>query len=209
MILLTDNDIIRKLACCDLLDETITAYGGTPGQVFVLAAARHVLLKPRGRGGRSLVSEPAARERLAAFLDRAQVLPAAPVAELVALAGTPKIDPGEQAFFAATALFADFRLLTGDKQCLRAVVEAGEALAIVRTRLSGRVICFEQAVLKAIELLGFDEVRRRVVPARDEDKGLAQVIFRDGMETTPGHALEALGSFVGEVRRLAPGLLAP
>lgn len=209
MILLTDNDIVYKLACCDLLDEAVAALGGTSDSVYVLPTARHVLLRPRGRGGLTRVADEVVRGRLVNFFDSVHELPAAPEAELVVPAGIPKIDPGEQALFAVTARYSEFRLLTGDKECLRALAEAGDGLAAVRARLAGRVVCFEQTFLVLIDRLGLEGVRRRVVPARAGDRGLERVILRNGIDTTEGHAVAGLESRVREVRLQAPDLLAP
>ena len=46
MICLTDNDLILKLAVCDLFEEALAALETTHHEVYVLPSARFVLLKP-------------------------------------------------------------------------------------------------------------------------------------------------------------------
>lgn len=208
MICLTDNDIIWKLASCDLLPEAVTALGGTPAEVYVLTTARHVLLRPSKRGRGPRVPDGPARNRVAAFLASVQELPGAPEADLLAISGIPGIDPGEQQLFAATALYPDCRVLTGDKVCLGALAQAGDAVAFVRMRLRERVVCFEQTLLLLINELGFEEVRRRVVPAREVDKVL-DLVFRAGLTTTAENAVVGLESYIAALRTEAPGLLVP
>ncbi len=43
MILISDNDILLKLAICDLLDESLAELGATHAEVFVLGTARFKL----------------------------------------------------------------------------------------------------------------------------------------------------------------------
>ena len=46
MICLFDNDLIKKLAICDVLGEAMAALQTTLAEVLVLPTARYVLLKP-------------------------------------------------------------------------------------------------------------------------------------------------------------------
>jgi hypothetical protein len=57
MICLADNDIILKLACCDLLTEAVEVMGVNSDQVLVLNSAIHKLLSPKkpGKAGRARV----------------------------------------------------------------------------------------------------------------------------------------------------------
>ena len=45
MIVLADNDILLKLACCDLYAEFLSSFGATHSDVRILNTARHVLAK--------------------------------------------------------------------------------------------------------------------------------------------------------------------
>jgi hypothetical protein len=40
VIYLSDNDIIEKLAVCDLLDETLDSFGASPSDVYVLSTLK-------------------------------------------------------------------------------------------------------------------------------------------------------------------------
>lgn len=126
MICLADNDIILKLACCDLLSEAVAALGVSLGDVLVLNSAIHKLLGPKKPGkGRVKQGEPE-YERLRAFFDSIRVIDIAPPSdELDAFNDVLGIDTGEAVLFSATGFYADCLLATSDKRSLIALCGAG------------------------------------------------------------------------------------
>src|SRR5688572_11917826 len=123
MICLLDNDIVKKLAVCNLLDEALVVLGAAHDEVYVLPAATYVLLKPVKRPEQAKVRlGEAVFNRLNEFLTRVQKLTVQPSPEELRIFNdTVKIDTGEAVLFSASAHFGEFRLATGDKNSLRAL----------------------------------------------------------------------------------------
>ena len=210
MICLADNDIILKLALCDLLDEAVAALDATHGEVYVLNTARFKLISPnKPSRGRVKPDEPA-YSRLCAFFEAVRLIDVTPPPEeQLAFDDLAGIDAGEAVLFSASTHYAGSRLVTGDKRSLIALAAAGTPVcAAVCKRLVGRVICFEQVVLRLIERLGFDSVRDRVVPARNCDTAL-RLVFGSGLTADESGVRDGLASYVGDLRSFTGGMLVP
>jgi hypothetical protein len=107
----------------------------------------------------------------------------------------------------ATAAYPESILATSDKRSLIALSgAAGEVCQQVRARMAGRVICFEQTLLRVIDAVGFDLVRTRVVPPRNCDTAL-RAIFGSGLEATEASVQEGLASYVIDLKTQTGGLL--
>jgi hypothetical protein len=126
-------------------------------------------------------------------------------AEQIALAEVEGIDPGEQVLFGATAYYDTFLLATGDKRCLRALA-ADSACRSIYERLSGRVCCLEQIVSLLIPHFGFEEVRSRIVPARECDTAL-KAAFGSGLAAEEPPVLQHLANRINELRAETGALL--
>lgn len=208
MICLADNDIILKLACCDLVAEAVTALGVTAADVFVLNTAVHKLLSPKKPDkGRVKPGEPE-YARLEAFFAAVKVVDAVPAPdEQLAFNDVLGIDTGEAILFSATAAYPGSLLATSDKRSLVALAGAGgDVCRRVCERMAGRVICFEQTLLRVIDAAGFDLVRTRAVPARNCDTALRSV-FGSGLEATEDSVRGGLTSYVTDLKRQTGGLL--
>ena len=100
MICLSDNDIIKKLAICDLLDETLAVLGIGHQQVFVLPSTRFVLGIAKHQATARSRLGPATFDRLERFLGQVQEIAAQPpTAEQLLFDDALGIDPGEAIFF--------------------------------------------------------------------------------------------------------------
>lgn len=117
------------------------------------------------------------------------------------------IDAGEAILFSATAAYPDSLLATSDKRSLIALSGAdGAVCQRVRERLAGRVICFEQTLLRVMNAVGFDLVRTRVVPARNCDTAL-RAVFGSGLEATEPGVRDGLTQYVADLRGQTGALL--
>jgi len=207
MICLSDNDLILKLAVCDLLDETLTVLGARRDEVFVLPSAKHVLLRPikspdkaKARLGEAIY------DRLRVFLDSVQVVSVVPSpAEQQTFDDIVGIDSGEAVLFSASAHYAEFLLATSDKNSLRAL-SASAVCQSICLRLAGRVICFEQVVLRLLDHFGFDSMRDKIVPARQCNTAL-RAVFGSGLDATEDNVRAGLASYIMDLRNQTGALL--
>lgn len=204
MIYLSDNDIVEKLAVCNLLDDTLASFEATRSDVYVIPTLRHRIGgKVRTKAEKRLGSE--AVERILNFLDEVQVIKEYSAEDHQLLDDVVGIDPGETILLAATAVFPDCRLLTGDKRCLRTVATCPECESIAR-RIQGRVVCFEQVLCHLIDHFGFDHVLAKVVPVLSCDNAL-RAAFGSGIQSTKANSVACLQSYIGELRALPIDLL--
>ena len=72
--------------------------------------------------------------------------------------------------------------------------------------MAGRVICFEQTLLRIIDRIGFDLVRTRVVPARNCDTAL-RAVFGSGLEATEATVRAGLASYIADLQGQTGDLL--
>lgn len=206
MIVLTDNDIILKLAWCDLFSEFLAVFEVSPGDVRILNTARHVLTSARIR---KRVNDEG-HSRLIAFLSIASDIDVEPDAEdVAALTEQPKIDLGEAVLFSICPMLTDTILVTGDKRSLRALQDASSteaACARLCERLAGRVFCFEQIIERILTRFGFEAIRDRLIRGRECDQGLA-FWLGSGLDANEASFREGLASYLNEVRQTSGSLL--
>ena len=210
MICLADNDIILKLAQCHLLAEAVEALDATYGEVYVLNTAKFKLINPaKPARGRVKPDEPA-HARLQAFFAAVREIEVTPSAdEQRAFDDLQGVDAGEAVLFSASAHYPGSLLTTSDKRSLTALVAAPDPVCVtVCGRLAGRVVCFEQVVLRLIDQFGFDLVHARVAPARDCDTAL-RIVFGSGLTAAEQGVRDGLGSYINDLRGRTGGLLAP
>jgi hypothetical protein len=204
--LLSDNDIIYKLAACDLLDEALAVLGMTHTDVYVLPTARYKFGITRNPARAEARYGPGVVARIRDFLVSVRELDVVgPPEELQLLAEVDGVDAGEAVLFAATMRFDHYLLATGDKNSLRAVasIPACQSIAL---RLCGHVICLEQIVTRVIQHFGFAYVKDKIVPARACDTAL-RAAFGSGDAATESNVLATLDGYINELRFLAIDLL--
>ena len=174
MILLADNDILIKLAACDLFGDFVAAYGVTPADIRILKFLRFSIRSPRHR---KRLGE-AGYGRLVAFVDAVADVPIEPDPDYLAALNNQtdkNIDAGEAALFAVCPLIVGSVIATGDKKSLAGLnlaAAADETCAVVCRNLAGRILCFEQIVLRILDHSGFNTLRDRLVEGRECDRGL-------------------------------------
>lgn len=210
MIVLADNDLLFKLAQCDLFAEFLSAFGVTIADIRILKLARYSTTSKKHR--KRIGDDSFAR--LAAFLASVADIPVEPYpAYIAALTDhTDKnIDAGEAALFAVSPLIPDSVIMTGDKKSLTGLTEAGVTDAVCRTlgaALAGRVFCFEQVLSRILTHVGFDAIRDRLIRGRECDGGLAQWLG-SGLDATEAVFRDGLTSYLIDARRTSGNLLAP
>lgn len=206
MILLADNDILLKLARCDLFKEFLAGFAITVEDCRILQTARYVLTSTRIRKR----LDERSYARLTAFLDIVKDIDIAPdPLEMAALVEQPRIDAGEAVLFSVCRGSPESILVTGDKRSLTSLSEAAGGDAICRTlfaALTGRVACFEQDLLRILDHGGFDPIRDKIIGGRESDKTLTNIIG-SGLDTTEAVLREGLNSYIGDLRKNTGSLL--
>ena len=163
MIYLSDNDIVEKLAVCDLLDDALAAFDAKRPDVYVIPTLKYRIGgKSRAKAEKRLGAAPVAR--LLNFIAAVREIQEYSAEDQLLLDDLVGIDPGETILLSATAIHTDFLLLSGDKRCLKSIATLPECRAIA-LRIQGRVVCFEQILRRLIQHFSFGHVVCKVVPA--------------------------------------------
>jgi hypothetical protein len=202
VIYLSDNDIVEKLAICDLIDEALVAFDATRADVLVIPTLKNRIGigSPRPKVVRRLGAEVAAR--LFEFIGTVREITDFSMEDHLMLEGLDdsiEIDPGEIVLLSATAHLQDYLLLTGDKRCLKAVSTCPECVEIAR-RIQGRVVCFEQVICRIIDLVGFEAVLGKVVPVMQACDTALRAAFGSGKLATESNVVDCLQSYIDEIR---------
>lgn len=164
MIVLSDNDVILKLAQCDLLKHLPEILDEDEHNIFVSPSARFKLLSPRKpEKALKLCGNDKVYENLSDFLDRVQEIPEIANEQLFnELGKVPYIDIGEQMLLASCMENPGSIFMTGDKRCLQAVMDNQSIIATVHSRLINSVVTFESALLLSVKMLGFEEIYKQL-----------------------------------------------
>ncbi len=192
MIILADNDIVHKLAKCDLLYYFLEWLGSPPAQVWVIATIPFVLRK-------KLKNNPTALACLEAFLLKTQPIPEASI-ELLERYG--ELDAGERQMLAVLVQNGNIsQLVTGDKRALRQMANmALHDLELAQRLKDARTDCLESVMLGLIDHFGHAAINAKASLGVDTDMVL-KLTF--GPNRDEAHAREALGAYLKEVKSYA------
>jgi hypothetical protein len=197
VILLADNDIILKLAQCDLLFDLSQLLNETTDQVFVKPTARFQLLPKKTSKAIEKCGNGRVLTQIREFLEVTAEIPGIQDGALLsALSKIPKIDDGEALLFAAAVEVVGPILATGDRNALRALLDHQEQLHTVIAVLQERVVTFESVILLALHRLGFAIVKQKLLSSPKPDKLLRLVLKPDMRESD---LVECLRSYTRDV----------
>ncbi len=208
MIVLADNDILLKLAQCDMYTEFLGAYGLTVAEVFIANRLRFSATTKK----QQLKLGPEGFAKLTSFLAKVADITTPPdptIAAALADQIDKNIDAGEAALFAVCPLIPGSFIMTGDKKCLTGLTEAAKVDATCQTlstSLTRRIICFEQVLLSILDHVGFDAIRDRLIHGRECDKCL-KLCIGSGLNATEEILREGLNSYLVDARRTSGSLL--
>lgn len=189
MIVFADNDILIKLAGCELLIPFCEAVGVQDTEIFVTQSARFAIPKQ----SRKKLTTPESLEQLKLFIERTGTIQQAhqETEILDRLIETPNIDGGEAFLILSAYNTPETKLATGDKRCLSALLNT-PSLIDIANGLGGRVYTLETALLILISRLGFDFVNHQVVNRCVTD-GTLNLAFGSGRSVD--NAIECLSSY--------------
>lgn len=208
MILLTDNDILIKLAQCNLTTEWLNAIGSSINDCFILNEAQYSLqLRNPDKSIRKITGSAAAYERLCDIVGACKTLDVAQenLDLLAELSKTEHVDPGELALLLhAHDLYSkgeDFTYTSGDKRCLEGILKS--PYITMKDALQNRVECTESIFLTLINTYGHDHINNNVIIAQNdctEKKfdGMLSLAFGQGRDSN--HACECLRSHMASIQ---------
>ena len=193
MIVLADNDIIHKLACCELLPELLIWIKAPPNQVWVLPGLRFVIR-------RKLKADKLALACFEGFLNKTQEIPDASIAIMERYGA---LDVGERQMLAMLVENKKIsQMVTGDKRALKLIGDMYLTDKELASRLSEtRIDCLESIMLGLIKQFGFNAINIKATRGMKSD-GVLGMSF--GGKRTPVHAEDALRSYLDAVRATAP-----
>ncbi len=181
MIVLSDNDVILKLAQCNLLSQLPVVFNQPPEQIFINPAARFQLLPRNPDKAIRKCGSQVVYEQVGAFIESVQDIPEVQDSKIIELLGDiPKIDVGEQLLLASCMENPEAIFMTGDRNCLNAIISNQPALIDVHHRLLDAVVTFESSLLLCINDTGTDEVYRNLVNNPKPDGMLRLAISNSG-----------------------------
>jgi len=199
---LIDNDVILKLASCDLFWEGMDSIGLARSNVRVLSTA-----KPYFKNSRSVKRNYPEKGRLAA-IDIASLcdcVPEASAQELILFDEIKGIDPGETDLITYGSTLGCCYVVSGDKRWPTALANT-ERLDPYCKKLSKKVICLEQIVLGLVRSRDFETLLPNLIQLGDVDKAM-KYVFYPGLETKYESALEGLCSYIADLKRGTGSLL--
>jgi len=179
LIVLADNDIILKLAQCDLL-EILPDILESSLPFFVSPTAKYQLLPKNENKALKRCGNEESLDRLKDFLDTVEVLPDIKDSSLLfELDKTDGIDDGESFLFAASIEVSNPLLITGDRKALNALSNNQSKFPSVYNALKNNVVTFESSLLIAIHKFGIAVVKQKLLGSPKPDGMLRMALGND------------------------------
>jgi len=164
VIVLSDNDVILKLAQCNLLSQLPVIFERPPENIFINPAARYQLLPRNPDKAIQKCGSQVVFEQLEAFIQSVQDIPEVQNSNLIEVLGSVSgIDIGEQLLLASCIENPNAIIMTGDRRCLCAIAKNQPTLAVIHQRLLDSVVTFESSLLLCIHGTNLAHVYQNLV----------------------------------------------
>lgn len=199
MIVFADNDILLKLAGCNLLYDFLELVAAKPGDIFLNPEARYSLPKQ----AKKKIGREAHIKGLLDVLSGANEAPLVQSLDLLdRLSAT--VDTGEAQLLASACEQAgEWRIASGDKRAFVALLNCSDLLQEVISVVCGRLYTLEMALLLLLDQKGFEYTAHAV---SDRSVGDSVLGMAFGAGRTKEHAIDCLSS---NTRQLLPLLALP
>jgi hypothetical protein len=208
-----DNDVLKKALCYGIADLFWQRDDGGV-MIGVLGAARFVVAAAIQRAQLNGDLQAALSKLDEVLTESVTLEPSAAEIELAALLETfaqrasLELDGGESQLAAMTALRAIEALHTGDKRAIAALERTLDGVEGLAT-IAGRVRCVEQLVLDIVDSgTNCEDVGAAVCAEPRVDKALTICFGCHSGGANAATVRAALASYINDVRRTAPRLLA-
>ncbi|MBD7349999.1 hypothetical protein HPO06_12090 [Klebsiella pneumoniae] len=181
MIVLSDNDVILKLAQCNLLAMLPVIFNQPPEQIFINPAARFQLLPKNPDKAINKCGSRVVYEQVGDFIASVQDIPEVEDYQLIELLGSvPGIDTGEQFLLASCIEHPGAVFMTGDRRCLSAITANQPTLSVVHQRLLDAVVTFESSLLLCVAGTNQEHVYQNLVSNPKPDGMLRLAVSNAG-----------------------------
>lgn len=197
MIYFSDVDVVLKLARCGFLRHLPDLVGQPQETLCIqyLASLKARLTRPNKK-----LINAAYQNHLAEFCTAHGIIgAAADIARQEELLQSG-MDPGEAILFAEAEATGGI-VVTGDKRAITHY--AKHSTPAQRAKL--KVVCWEQLLLRVNELKGYEELKRGGCEHLEE--GLLSLAFSSGQATQEEHALDAIRSYLNDLKKGAADFL--
>lgn len=195
---LLDSDAAKALCQYGLIEDLATALGVSLSDFSVLSQLRfqlHVADPPKAL--KKLGTELAVAQVNLLVSQASEVIVLVDSANYALLEGTPDIDGGELALFAALCEDSSAGLITGDKRSLVALCKVG---ATIQDSFSwAQILCLEEALALLVEHFGWSYVSDRVRARPDVNTALSTVFGRS-VAASEQAISEGLQSYLRDVQ---------
>jgi hypothetical protein len=209
---LLDNDVILKTCCYDAVDELIGCIAGKTRTMHALGVVRYVLARAIAKG-KNIANKERAADRLVHLLGSVALiepnddeLELAAGFEEAAQSRGVDLDGGESQLLAILIRRSAALLLTGDKRAICAMEPVVQARGY-EEQVARRVACLEQIVMALIGRHGAETLHTRVCGESGIDISLAICFSCASGSFNPESIVEALVSYIRDLRRYAPSVL--
>ncbi len=220
-----DNDIILKLATYDLFNYRIESLNIEENQVKILDTFKYKFGKPirRNRGNRANIFENYDILKALEITQQHETISEKNFSNFeldiytklinysqISKDTNNKIDKGEAILISYVCCLNQRKynnyLLTGDKNCLRALSNSG--MTDIIELLQGKVWCLEQLILKNIEQFGFHLIQSKIYPKRNCDTNL-KLIFGYSEPASENTVKESLNEAIKRLKEKTKNLIYP
>lgn len=220
-----DNDIILKLATYDLFKNTLQSLDIEENNIYILDTFKYKFSKKikRRRGNKLNNSEKYDIQKALDIPNNYE-----PISETnfsnfeldiytrlisyskISQDANNKIDKGEATLISYVCYLNQKEnnnyLLTGDKNCLRALSNSG--MTDIIELVKGKIWCLEQLILKNIEQFSFNLIQSKIYPKKDCDTNL-KLIFGYSQLASENEVQESLNSEIIRLQKETINLLYP
>ncbi|MBP9888373.1 MAG: hypothetical protein KBF93_18890 [Leptospiraceae bacterium] len=117
------------------------------------------------------------------------------------LSSLEDIDPGEAMLFAASVLYSESIILTGDKRSIESLANFED-----KEKFKNRIMILEQIIQRYIALKGFDVIKNKVIPFKEFDTSI-RAIFGSGDLSNLENVEIVLISYINDLRSKTGNLL--
>lgn len=209
-----DNDVAVKGACYGLLANLIAAIPAATSEIGVLGASVYVV-PAKIRRARLNANSAMAVTQFENLIKNAHLLePSAEETslaaeiELIAQEENLALDSGESQLCAIAIIRELDRFVTGDKRAIQSL-ETATGKNNVRTKIAGRILCLEQVFARLLIQEDGAIVRKSVCHEPEIDQALSICFACSSPKVEPEDWRRGLESYIADIRKKAPSMLAP